>query len=337
MKDISYLTDGYAEKIKRVNEIGAPLNFVFITDMHNRLNEYAARESGADTAYELAADHIQSIQYVLDRCPAISLVVSGGDVGNGYNCDTAGYKDSVREVYEELYKLTVPVHCIIGNHDDGIGNCFDLGFDARIHHITPDEMHTLCMKNNPTGQNYYFLDVAEDYRFVFLNSSDYPRPVDENGKLSFGWRLEISDRQAKWFETEALDTSRRVIVFSHAPLHNAGVMGTEGLPDLIKPYDDTLNAPRILRAIADHPNVVANICGHVHYDNVVYNSTYVTITTLCSFMQEWCATCPPRKAGTPTETAFDVFSIKDNVICVTRFGAGRDREAEIIVTPYLNR
>lgn len=332
MRDIRYLTDSYYKKIERIRKIGAPLNFVFITDMHNRMNS-----NDGTQVYELASDHIRSIQYILDRCDNIGFIISGGDVGNDYDEDAECYKASVREVYEELYKLSVPVHCIVGNHDDGIGNCYDRGFDARMHTILRDEMHSLCMKNNPTPENYYYIDADDNYRFVFLNSIDYPVCIDRNGAPSFGWRLEISDKQTAWFETEALSTHRRVIVFSHAPLHNAGVFGTEGMPDLIKPYDDTLNAPRLLRAIASHPNVVANICGHVHYDNIVYNDTYVTITTLCSLVQQWCATSPTREFGKETETAFDVFSIKENVIHITRFGAGRDREAEIICTPYLNR
>ncbi len=32
MRDIRYLTDSYDEKIKQINDFGAPLNFVFITD-----------------------------------------------------------------------------------------------------------------------------------------------------------------------------------------------------------------------------------------------------------------------------------------------------------------
>ena len=41
--------------------------------------------------------------------------------------------------------------------------------------------------------------------------------------------------------TEALNTDRRVIVFCHAPLHNAGIFGTEGMPQGMKPYDDMIN------------------------------------------------------------------------------------------------
>ena len=46
MEDIGYLTDHYDEKIERIKRIGAPLNFVFITDQHNRLNEYTNEYTG---------------------------------------------------------------------------------------------------------------------------------------------------------------------------------------------------------------------------------------------------------------------------------------------------
>ena len=331
MRDLSYLTAHYDEKIRRIREINAPVNFVFITDPHNRLNHFSnecQKIENDGSHVELAADHIRSIQYILDRCPEIQMVVSGGDVGNDYYPEPERYKASVREVYDALYQLSVPVHCVIGNHDDGLGNADDHGWDFKTHSIYPEEMHALCMKNNPTKENYYYIDVEPGYRMVFLNSVDVPYH-DEGGNWRYHWSLALSDKQVRWFETEALKTDRKILVFSHAPLHNAGVFG-EGMPLGIKPYDDTLNAPRILHAIACAPNVIANIAGHVHFDNIVYTNSYMTITTLCSLVQEWAPACPKREYGTITETAFDVFSVTDNVIYMTRFGAGQDRKAHII-------
>ena len=113
--DIRYLTDHYDEKIDAINALGAPLNFVFITDMHNGLGR-ARIPGGGDREYGLAADHIRSIQYILDRCPGISCVVNGGDIGNDYWPDAAGIRSTYRETMDALYALSVPVHCCIGNH-----------------------------------------------------------------------------------------------------------------------------------------------------------------------------------------------------------------------------
>ena len=327
MNSVSYLTDHYDEKIQKIQRIDAPLNFVFITDQHNRMNQYA-KENGIVnlTGYELAVNAIDSIQYILDRCPNISCVISGGDIGNDYHPDPKVIRATHQEVMDALYRLSVPVHCCIGNHDDALGHAVDAGFDNRKYAILPDEMHQLCMRNNPTEENYYYVDFDQQkYRFIFLNTRDIPYLLNERNQYAFGWRLEVSDKQAKWLEEEALQTDKRIIVFSHSPLHNAGIFGTEGLPDGVKPYDDLLNGSRIYYAVKNCRNVVAMIAGHVHYDNLLYDDGILSVTTLCSLAQEWSPSCPKREFGTITETAFDVFSWKDNMVYITRFGAGEDR------------
>lgn len=337
MKDLSYLTRYYDEKIARIRALRAPLNFVFITDQHNRLTQHALKDQGIEdpARYELAVDAIRSIQYILDRCPEISFVVSGGDIGNDYARDPGEVRASLQEVMDALYSLSVPVHCVVGNHDDALGNAIDRGDDTVPFAILPQEMHALCMKYNPTPENYYYLDEPAGYRLIFLNTSDKPYYRMENGQYPFGWRLEISDRQAEWLETQALQTERKIILISHSPLHNAGIFGTEGIgPNVprsaIKPYDDTLNAPRVYYDVKRCKQVIAMLCGHVHYDNLIYDDDIVTVTTLSSFAQEWAPSSPRRVMGDITETAFDVFSFTENMLFITRFGAGCDRQAFLL-------
>ena len=55
------------KKSERIKRIGAPLNFVFITDQHNRLNEYTNEYTGVkpnNHTRELAVNAIRSIQYI---------------------------------------------------------------------------------------------------------------------------------------------------------------------------------------------------------------------------------------------------------------------------------
>lgn len=64
MRDLSFLTDSYDEKIERIHNLKAPLNFVFITDQHNRMNYYdedfkAGRSE--KIPYELAADSFKGM------------------------------------------------------------------------------------------------------------------------------------------------------------------------------------------------------------------------------------------------------------------------------------
>ncbi len=333
MEDLRYLTDHYDRKIERIKQIDAPLNFVFITDQHNRLNELG---SGGKN-FELASNAIRSIQYILDRCPNVQYVFSGGDIGNDYDPDPDRVRASYREVYDALYSLSVPVHCVVGNHDDGLGNAFDRGDAPNPFAVLPQEMHDLCMKNNPTSENYYYFDTPQGYRFVLLNTSDKPYGYDENGNIirECGWRMEISVKQCEWLEKEALKTDNKIIIISHSPLHNAGIYGTEGIHpsnprDGIKPFDDTFNAPRAYYDVQKCKNVIAMICGHVHFDNLIYDEDIVTVTTLSSFAQVWAPSSPAREIGTITETAFDVFSFKGDMLYITRFGAGDDRQAHLI-------
>ncbi len=333
MNDLTYLTSHYDEKIKRINEINAPLNFIFITDMHNRLNEFTLPWSKVrgEGDFELAVNAIHSMQYIIDRCPGIDCVISGGDVCNDYHPDPLCVRQTHKEISDALYSLSVPVHCCIGNHDDAVFNPKAAGRDTKEFAVLPDELHELYMKNNPTDKNYYYKDFDDaGFRFIFLNTSDLPYFTDHTGQYFFGSRAEISEEQAIWFEQEALNTDKRIILFAHVPVSNTGICGSEGLPNPIKPYDDVLNAPRINYDIKKADNITAMIFGHVHYDNLFYNDNILTVTTLSAFADTFLPTSPKREFGTYTETAFDVFSIKDNIMYITRFGAGEDRKALLI-------
>ena len=333
MKDLSYLTDSYDEKIEQIRALNPDLSFVFITDMHNRMNEFARDDLHMNYPYgvECAADAIDSIQYILDRVPNIRCVVCGGDIGNDYHPDPKTVRASYREVMDAFYRLSVPTHCCIGNHDPATATFYLDHVPGVCYHVSPAEMHEICMKCNPTDKNYYYTDFeGTDYRFVFLNDTDGPAAINEEGQYVYPWDMMISNEQAEWFEKVALATERRIIVFSHAPLHNAGIFGTEGLPLGIKPYDDTVGAPRVYEAIRKSPNVLATFAGHVHYDNIYYDDRLLTVTTLCSLVQEWVPGVPKRRPGTPTETAFDVVSFVGNVAYLTRFGAGADRVGHML-------
>lgn len=322
MRDIRYLTDHYDEKIRIINEFDAPLNFVFITDEHNRLRcPYSHDQWDTCTGnFELAANHIHSIQYILDRCPGISCVVNGGDIGK----DTKNPEDlraSFRETMDALYGLSVPVHCCFGNHDDA---------------VFPEEMHGFCMKYNPTEKHYYYTDFpAQGYRFIFLNSCDRPFRMGTDGMpindYPMDYPLQISHAQAEWLEKEALATDNRILVFSHAPISNVGIFGSVGKGGgYVRSHDDTFNSSRVWTALKSCPNVSMLVHGHVHYDNLLYRDRMVVVTSLCSFVDTWAPSCPPREFGTLSETAFDVFSIKGDLVKITRFGAGCDRMATLL-------
>ena len=322
--DIRYLTDGYDEGIARLKAIDAPLNFVFITDVHHRLESDGRLDLSSIPA-------IQSIEYILQRVPNIQCVVSGGDVGDDYNPDPDKYRATFKEYMDALYALSRPVHHCVGNHDDRLGRSHEYGWNTD-YVMRPKEMHDLCMKYNPTEENYYYADIdtaEQNYRLVFLNTSDYLLATDESGQIITNEHGEISHKQADWYEREALNTDRKIVVFSHCPIHNAGIYGSTPDAD-ITPYDDVFNAPRVYYHSKRCENVVAMIAGHVHYDNVAFDEHLPTITTAAGYVRRWDGGVPERVIGTPTEALFDVFSIKGDRLYITRFGAGEHRELPLL-------
>lgn len=342
MEKLQYLTDSYDEKIKRVNAIDASFSFVFLTDMHNRLNELDFRWQNipfAPAEKSFAVNTVESIEYVLRRCPQIRYVISGGDIGNDYDPDPKVIRESYREIMAALYSLSVPAHHCIGNHDDVTGT-FRIGqygnenFRADFA-VLPAEMHALCMQNNPTDENYYYIDHGEDgdgYRLVFLNTSDKTYEINPATGFYDNY-VEISDRQIEWLEEDALATERKVIVFSHVPVSCVGIFGSGPPPSRIAKENELRNGDRVQCILKKHRNVIAQIAGHVHADNVNMDDDLPTVTTLCSLIQKMPGSpdekMPVRMVGEYTETAFDVFSVKGDMLYITRFGAGEDRIVEI--------
>jgi len=338
MSKLSYLTDSYDAKIKRINDIDAPFNFVFITDMHNRLNELDFKDRNIDIKpanISFAVDTVDSIQYILDRCKGIDYVISGGDIGNDYDPDKKAIRDSIKEIMSALHSLSVPVHHCIGNHDDVTGD-FRVGsygnnnFSAD-YAILPDEMHKLCMQSNPTDENYYYIDHdAQDggYRLVFLNTSDKDYHINPETGLYDNY-VEISKKQEVWLKDEVLNTKRKVIVFSHVPVSHVGIYGTGRPPSRLADENELINGDNVYAILKNSPNVLAQIAGHVHADNVNMDGDLPTITTLCSLIQQMSDKCPERDIGNYKETAFDVYSVKGDKLYITRFGAGEDRTVDI--------
>ncbi len=319
MENLRYLTDSYDPKIARIKEIGAPLNFIFITDQH-----YGIYPEGNPL------NAVKSMGYILERCPEISFIVSGGDHGNDYDPDPAGLRLTQIDMMNAMCAHGIPVYPCIGNHDDGLGTRTYFGWDAGKG-ILPSEMHGIYMRYNPTEELYYFIDDEKhDYRYVFLNTSDVPYIFNGDGSYPYGFRVEVSNRQLDWLDKTALETDRRVIIFSHVPIYNPAIFGTEGTPECIMPYDDLFNGPRLRYIVDKHPNIVAAFAGHVHFDNLVYDWGFVSVTTLGALCQNWVENSAYRVGGTYTETAFDVVSVKGNMIYLTRFGAGNDRSAMML-------
>lgn len=344
-KDLSYLTDYYDVKIEKIKQLDAPLNFIFYTDPHNGMTEWDCPKHSdyASDDFESAVDAVDSMQYIIDRLPELKCVVCGGDLGNDYNDDPQKAHESIEEIMEALYRLTIPVHCCIGNHDDCVTTPtveplksfpkFEGEKKPPVSEyiLYPEDLHRICMKYNPTEENYYYTDFNDlGYRFIFLNTSDFSYGVDNKGNPVYPVNeTAISSKQVFWFK-EALKTDKKIVVFSHAPLQARG-----HFPDCVEPFERIKNSGWVWNEMQKSDNVIAAFAGHLHYDNLVYDGRIVAIDTQSGtglYRGQWDSSCPKREYGTITETAFDIVSIKDDVIYCTRFGVGEDRIAKIIRT-----
>lgn len=342
-KDLSYLTRHYDAKIEKIRKINAPLNFIFYTDPHNRLSQWDCPKHPeyAPDDFESAVDTVASMQYIIDRLPNLQCVVCGGDLGNDYDDDPQKAHASIEEMMEALYALSIPVHCCIGNHDDcATTSCLEpfKSFPqfpgekkppVSEYLLYPEDLHHICMRYNPTSENYYYWDFEDvGYRFLFLNTSDCAYGMDRFGNPVYPINeCAISAKQVSWFQ-KVVQTDKKVLVFSHAPIKSRG-----HFPDCLSPYDKVINGGWLWNEMQKADNVIAAFAGHLHYDNLVYDGKIVAIDTQSGsglYRGQWDPACPAREYGTITETAFDLVSIRGQVIYCTRFGAGEDRIARIL-------
>ena len=120
MNHLKYLTDHYDESIEKIKTIGAPLNFVFITDLHNRLNEFATK--GEAGKYELAVNAIDSIPVSYTHLALLATIALFTLVGfwNDY-FNALLYLDSTSKMPIQIFlrKILVNMEIAEGNANQG--------------------------------------------------------------------------------------------------------------------------------------------------------------------------------------------------------------------------
>ncbi len=315
MGDVRYLTDYYDEKIRRIQEINAPLNFVLITDLHA-----APDRTEVGVVYASTLRQIQSIRYVLDRCK-VDFLICGGDAA-----DDGDRRGSFIAVRAELEKLGLPVHCLVGNHDDVVGGrifrCGATG--ASMAGIDLNELHDIWMQSSPTGEDYYHFEWG-GYRFVLINTGDAAYAMDAQGRYHLGPALTISQKQLVWLEHDALCTQKPVILLSHVPLVRVWDRGE--CPG--QPNSGMIHAEDAYAIVHAKGNVAAMIFGHIHRDALVDDGGIPAIGVTCARPMEDSAANAARRWGTITEAAFDVVSIKADMMYLTRFGVGENRQCRL--------
>lgn len=214
------------------------------------------------------------------------------------------------------------------------------------------------------NQLYYYLDNPErKVRYIFLDSSDAPQKLDENGKLVYNpiGYLAFSQKQIDWVSKQALNMPEdgwTALVFVHHIID----------PEQAADYEMTIQKNRHTQAMVklldayragedlnttlyeEHPDFMLHlaynfseyhraeiagvIMGHTHRDHAQYSQTGIPyIHTACAYADNvYCNPgAPERNDGTKAEILFDIVTISktNKVLYLTRVGAGSDR-----VFPY---
>lgn len=215
------------------------------------------------------------------------------------------------------------------------------------------------------GTYFYVDDRLNKIRFICLNSTDltyvteeyidtdgtkYDIMVTQHNKMKYA-----AIRQTQLdFVVKALtdiESDYSVVVISHIPLapcETGGITGNDKdvvngdiLIEVLRAFKNkTEYSGSTKESIAEvykvsvqcnftnnkGDTIIACIAGHTHYDNIVTYNDIPFVTTL-NFGTDKNLDSPAKDDGTPTESAFDIFTINTNArtVNITRIGAGNDR------------
>ena len=223
----------------------------------------------------------------------------------------------VSSMLNDLNKLNVPIHIVLGNHD------------ANYFHGNPEPMPLheqaelyqgdVAKWKQDKDKTYYFVDYPQQQLRCFYLSA-----YQNESRPRYGFDL----TQISWVRETLKDVPKdwRVMIFSHdAPLAK------------LDPWSEEIrNGNLLMQALeGSQANILAYIHGHAHAD-YVYNWQGIKDFPIISL---GCAKCedmlerkvegsftPPRELGKTTQELWDVLIIKNNgCLHFIRFGAGHDR------------
>lgn len=306
----------------------------------------------------------------LNDVQKIDFVCFAGDNVGNYPNSREEHIDMMKELAEFLKYSKVPVIFVQGNHDDNSihGEIAPETHKCRTGFEVPDTIQYDVLFSgaeqysnyHPAGDKklYGYMDIdGADTRIVFLNTSDVPYIVDEDGIMKYNqqWDFGYSGAQLSWLAEKALaDAPTNVIIVQHAST-KVDYFFTEPLEN-----EDALNA--ILKAFMNGESVhvfrehedfgydiradfsgkkhriPAKIAGHCHADRA-YTAPdgFLNITTMLAGRSN--SGMSPADNGiiyerepfTAKETTVDIFTFSpaDYTLKATRYGSGEDRTFDI--------
>ena len=288
----------------RINTLREPGDLVLaiLTDTHMTVNG-----TWQDTAANLLA---------LQQKARLDGLVHLGDLTDGTVSRqlTCRY---VQSMLQDMHKLEVPVHIVLGNHDanyfHGNRDVFSLHEQAALYQTGAEQW------KQDRDKTYYYADCPQQkLRCLFLSA------YDNEARPRYGFDL----TQIAWVRETLKGTpeSWRILLFSHdAPL-----------PELDPWSEEIRNGALLLKALDNSKaQILACIHGHAHADLVHRwqgKKSFPIISIGCAKCEDMSerkvegSFTPARVLGEASQELWDILIIKDNgKLHFVRFGAGRYR------------
>lgn len=243
-------------------------------------------------------------------------VVHLGDMTDG-TVSGAMTRFYVSAMLDDLHKLKVPVHVVLGNHD---ANYFNNNPEPMPLHEQAGLYQGEAAKwKHDKDKTYYYVDYPQQQlRCLYLSA------YQNEARPRYGFDL----TQISWVREKLQDVPKdwRVMIFSHdAPLAE------------LDPWSEEIRNGNLLMEALDSSGrkILAYIHGHAHADYVYHwkgNNKFPIIALGCAKCEDMLerkvggSFTPTRELGQVSQELWDILVIKNNgSLHFVRFGAGQDR------------
>ena len=295
-------------------QIGDPLAFVFLTDVH---------------IYKNGRYSVPLIHRIC-RETGISTVLCGGDFVWAYGSKQMCLDQAILSMeYLDALREEHRVYIARGNHDVTVRRSAE---DAAGYTMPYEQVSRLFAAHNspvthrPEGKLYFYVDDPQaKTRYVILDTSEFQESED----TSWGVNCGMEEQQLRWLCHKALQLEEgwTVVVVGHIPCSPV-------LPDHAKelaPLNEILTAFKNRTSCpygdftAAKGKLLLYLCGHNHKDCHGYENGVLHVSTGCD------AYCiddgMPRDVGEVTNVLFDIFLADRDTGAVQtiRVGAGSSR------------
>jgi 3',5'-cyclic AMP phosphodiesterase CpdA len=265
------------------------MKIALITDIHHGPIRSGMHNGVQQKLVTKALPLLKDFINTINNDQTIDFVVNLGDFIEDVN-DKEKDIHYFKQVLAEFKEIKIPVHHLIGNHDQ----------------------KTLT-ENNLRGllgyEKFYYSFTREDYKFICL----YAKVVGNHREREEDIRAIIEDEQLRWLENE-LNTENKVIVFCHyscAEVNLDNNVWFEGAPQ----FALLQNRSEIRGILSKSNNVKAYINGHIHHNSITYHNNIPFITQQ-SIVENF------NQDGLPA-ASYSIVELSENSLNLSMYGNDR--------------